>query len=136
MSFFPHLPRVELELPGAPRGTEIVLAAGFLPRLRGLMFAAPLAPRRGMLIMPCNSIHALFMRARFEAVFLSRDFRVLKIATPLRPWLGWSVCPGAHAVLEWRVGEAASLGVQEGMRLKWARLPGDGEAARDGEGAA
>ncbi|MDR2259469.1 MAG: DUF192 domain-containing protein, partial [Azoarcus sp.] len=102
------------------------LAGSFFSRLRGLMLAAPLSPGRGLLIVPCNSIHALFMRGEFEAVFLSKDFRVLKIASPLRPWRGMSVCPGARAVLEWAVGEAASLGVREGARLHWRALDEEG----------
>jgi uncharacterized membrane protein (UPF0127 family) len=102
-------------------GTEIALADRFFSRLRGLMFAAPLLPGRGLLIVPCNSVHALFMRGGFEAVFLSKDFRVLRIASPLRPWWGLGVCPGAHAVLEWAVGEAARLGVREGACLKWTK---------------
>jgi hypothetical protein len=34
------------------------------------------------------------------------------------PWRGVSVCPGAWAVLEWHVGEAAGLGLREGSQLK------------------
>jgi uncharacterized membrane protein (UPF0127 family) len=118
MPFFPRLPRIGFELQGAPLPVEIALADRFLARLRGLMFAAPLQVGRGLLIVPCNSIHALFMRGRIEAVFLSKDFRVLKIASPIRPWVGMSWCPGAHAVVEWSVGEAARLGVREGMQLQ------------------
>ncbi|MDR2452743.1 MAG: DUF192 domain-containing protein [Candidatus Accumulibacter sp.] len=121
MSFFPRLPRIGLELQGKPLPIEIALADGFFSRLRGLMFAPPLSPGRGLLIAPCHGIHALFMRGEFEAVFLAKDGQVLKIATPLRPWRGLSVCRGAGAVLEWAVGEAASLGVREGARLEWTK---------------
>jgi uncharacterized membrane protein (UPF0127 family) len=138
MPFFPRYPRIELERQGAPLPVEIALASHFLARLRGLMFAAPLPMGRGLLIVPCNSIHALFMRGRIEAVFLSKDFRVLKITPPIRPWVGMSGCPGAHAVLEWSVGEAARLGVREGMQLRWTKRSGNSAAlARtDAAGAA
>ena len=136
MNFFARLPRVGLERDGEPLAVEIALAAGFFPRLRGLMFAAPLSPGRGLLIAPCNSIHALFMRGRFEAVFLSREFRVLRIATPIRPWLGMSVCLGARAVLEWAVGEAARLGVREGARLQLTSGRGENGPRQNEEKAA
>ena len=136
MAFFPRLPRIELELQGKRLPVDIALADRFLARLRGLMFAAPLFAGRGLLIAPCNSIHALGMRGQFEAVFLSKDFRVLKIASPIRPWLGMSLCPGAHAVLEWAVGEAHRLGVREGMRLQWTKLTENSTTVLDGEIAA
>jgi uncharacterized membrane protein (UPF0127 family) len=122
MPFFPRLPRVGLELQGQPLAIEIALAEGFFSRLRGLMFAPPLSPGYGLLLVPCHSIHALFMRGCFEAVFLAQDGRVLQIASPLRPWRGVSVCRGARAVLEWAVGEAACLGIREGAQLKWNEL--------------
>lgn len=136
MNFFPHLPRVVLERDGEPLAVEIALADGFFPRLRGLMFAAPLSPGFGLLIAPCNGIHALFMRGPFEAVFLSRDFRVLKIASPIRPWRGLSVCLGACAVIEWAVGGAARLGITEGVSLKWTNRRGEDGPRQNGEKAA
>jgi uncharacterized membrane protein (UPF0127 family) len=126
VDFFPRLSRIELELHGQPLAVEVALADAFLSRLRGLMFAPPLRPGRGLLIVPCNGVHALFMRGEFEAVFLAKDDRVLRIASPIRPWRGMILCPGAYAVLEWRVGEAARLGVQEGARLQWTKLRGEG----------
>lgn len=119
MKFLPHHPRVTLALDGHPLDADIALAAGFFARLRGLMFAPPLPARAGLLIVPCNSIHMLGMRTRLEAVFLSKDFRVLKISRPLLPWLSVSACPGAAAVLEWPPGTAQTLGIREGARLTW-----------------
>jgi uncharacterized membrane protein (UPF0127 family) len=127
MNFLSRLPRIGLELNGQPLAVEIALADGFLSRLRGLMFAPPLHPGGGLLIVPCNGIHALFMRGEFEAVFLSKDGRVLRIASPIRPWRDVSLCPGAHAVLEWRVGEAVRLGVREGSCLQWTKPRGEGK---------
>ena len=129
MKFLPHHPRVTLTLDGHPLDADIALAAGFFARLRGLMFAPPLPARAGLLIVPCNSIHMLGMRARLEAVFLSKDFRVLKISRPLLPWLGLSACPGAAAVLEWTPGTAQAFGIREGEKLRWAEQATEKEAA-------
>jgi uncharacterized membrane protein (UPF0127 family) len=123
MRFLPKLPRIGLELNGQPLDADIALATGFLSRLRGLILSAPSLPARaGLLIAPCNSIHMLGMSWPIEALFLSKDLRVLKIASPLKPWRGVSACLGAWAVLEWGVGEASRLGVCEGSQLKQARL--------------
>jgi uncharacterized membrane protein (UPF0127 family) len=122
MKFLPKLPRVRLKLAGRDMPVEVALASNWGARLRGLMFAKPLLLGQGLLIVPCNSIHMMGMRGALEAVFLDKDGRVLKISPPLRPWLGMSLCRGAHAVLEWAVGEAASLGVRRGDTVHWSRL--------------
>jgi len=118
MRFLPKLPRIGLELEGRPLRAEIALARSFGARLRGLMMAAPLKPGQGLLIAPCSSIHMLGMRGPIEAVYLSKDFRVLKISPPLKPWRSVSACLGAWGVLEWRVGEAAHFGLRKGSQLK------------------
>ena len=118
MRFLPKLPRIELALEGQPLRAEIALASSFLARLRGLMLTGPMIPRRGLMIAPCNSIHTLGMCGPLEAVFLSKDLRVLKISPPLKPWRGVSACRGAWAVLEWPVGEAAYFGLRVGSQLK------------------
>ena len=124
MAFLPHLPRVGLSLDGEPLATEIALADSFFSRLRVFMFVPPLIPGQGLLIAPCNGIHTLGMRGALEAVFLSREGQVLKISPPLHPWRGMRFCRGAHAVIEWAVGEATDFGVHEGARLEWTKLRG------------
>lgn len=119
MPLLPKLPRIGLTLNGQPLGVDIALAAGFLSRLRGLICCGPSLPEHaGLLIAPCNSVHMLGMRWPLEAIFLSKDWRVLKIASPLRPWTSVSACPGAWAVLEWGVGQAARRGLREGAQLE------------------
>jgi len=118
MQFLPRRPRIKLELDGQPLGIDIVLAVSFLARLRGLILTGPMVPGRGLLIASCNSIHTLGMRGPIEAVFLSKELRVLKIASPLKPWRSLSVCLGAWWVLEWSVGEAARIGLRKGSQLQ------------------
>lgn len=122
MNFLPNLSRIGLELDGQPLGVEVALAESFFARLRGLILTGPPMPARGLLLAPCNSIHTLGMRGPIEAVFLSKELRVLKIDTPLKPWRSVSACRGAWAVLEWRAGEAAYLGLRKGAQLKQTGL--------------
>jgi len=118
MEFLPKLPRIGLELEGQPLNIEIALASSFLSRLRGLILTGPMTPGRGLMIAFCNSVHTFGMRGPIEVVFLSKDLRVLKISSPLRPWRSVSACFGAWAVLEWCVGEADNFGLREGSQLK------------------
>jgi len=118
MYFLPKLPRIGLELEGRPLCAEIAVASSFGARMRGLILAGPLEPGYGLLITPCNSVHMFGMREPIEAVFLSKELRVLKISPPLKPWRSISVCLDAWAVLEWHVGQAAYFGLYEGSQLK------------------
>jgi hypothetical protein len=57
-----------------------------------------------------------FMRFPIDAVFLDRDFRVMKVASDLRPWRA-AGSRGAKAVLEIPAGEARRRGLTTGDRL-------------------
>jgi uncharacterized membrane protein (UPF0127 family) len=122
MGFLPKLPRVVLELEGRPLCADIAQARSFFARLRGLIRCGPLSPGQALLIAPCNSVHTLGMGGPIEAVFLSKDLRVLKISRALKPWRGASGCLGAWGVLEWRVGESSRLGLRAGAQLKQTNM--------------
>lgn len=79
------------------------LADNFLSRLIGLMgHQAP--PRgKGLLIRPCKSIHMYFMKFAIDAVFLDRNFYIVKLIRNLEP--GKIICPVPDA---WQVLEVES----------------------------
>lgn len=54
----------------------------------------------GLWFDKCNVIHTLGMRARIDAIFLSRDHRVMKIRYSVPRHRFMVACPGAHAVVE------------------------------------
>lgn len=114
------------------RGADLTLevAATFLARLRGLMLRAPLPPAHGLLLAPCASIHMCFMRFAIDAVYIDHDYRVLKVAAHLRPWLGLSACPGAWGCIELTSGEAARLGIAAGERLRAEAAVDAGDISR------
>jgi uncharacterized membrane protein (UPF0127 family) len=82
-------------------------------RLRGLLGRDSLAAGDGMLLTPSPSIHSAFMRFDFDAIFLDRDMRVVRIAERIPPWRARSA-KGARSVLELAAGQASERGVQVG----------------------
>ena len=96
---------------------QLEIADGFFARLLGLMGRKKLPQGQGLLIVPCNSIHMLFMRFSIDAVYVDENYAVKKIARNLRPWLGISLCFGAHAVIELPAGDADRLGLNVGDKI-------------------
>lgn len=88
----------------------------FFSRLRGLLFAPPLAPGEGLLLVPCASVHTTFMTCPIDVVFIDRAGLIRKIVPRLAPWRA-AACAGAHQTLELAAGEAARLGLMPGASL-------------------
>ncbi|MGE0598510.1 MAG: DUF192 domain-containing protein [Dehalococcoidia bacterium] len=95
---------------GSVVASEVRPAHGVMSRTLGLMFRSPLAEGEALDIRPCSSIHMMFMRFAIDAVFYDRDFRVTKVASNVRPWIGLAFGgKGAKGVIEMRSGSAKSL---------------------------
>src|SRR5438874_12910243 len=97
-----------------------VVAVRMLSRMRGLLGRRGLDSGEGILIRPAPSIHTFFMRFPIDAVFLSRDGEVLKVAERVPPWRARS-CRHSYAVLELAAGEAERRGIAVGDRLATAQ---------------
>lgn len=107
---------------GAPRDVpslRVEIADSFLRRFLGLMGRKDIGPSRALLLFPCSSVHMCFMRFAIDVVYLKRErdgggWQTVKVARGLRPWIGFSACLKADAVLEMKSGEAERLGIQAG----------------------
>ncbi|MBR2180058.1 MAG: DUF192 domain-containing protein [Selenomonadaceae bacterium] len=97
---------------------NVDIADNFFTRFRGLMLRKRLASGHGLLISPCSSVHMMFMRFAIDVVYLSKGYRILKIVRNLRPWIGVSMCSGAHSVLELNSGESERLNLKVNQTLK------------------
>ena len=87
-------------------------------RMRGLLGRDGLEPGAGLWIAKTGSVHTFFMRFPMDAVFLDKGLRVRKVVTAVKPFrLSWS--RGARSVVELAAGEAARVGLVEGMQLSW-----------------
>jgi uncharacterized protein len=110
----------------ATRGNVICehaeIASTLWRRTRGLLGRTGLAEGEGMLIEPAPSIHSAFMRFEFDAVFLDRDLKVVKVVERIRPFRAHSA-KHARKVLELAAGEASRRGLQIGDTLAIGPLP-------------
>lgn len=87
-------------------------------RLRGLLRRPPLQDGEGLLIVPCDSVHTMWMGYALDLLFLDRAGGVLRWREGLRPWrAAW--CRGAHATLEMPAGSIGRIGVAAGQRFLW-----------------
>jgi uncharacterized protein len=103
---------------GAALAIRVERASTALARLRGLLGRSALPQGDALLIEPCASIHTFFMRFPIDAAFLSRDLRVLRAISDLRPWRATRFHRGAAIVLELPPGTLARTGTRAGDVLE------------------
>lgn len=87
-------------------------------RLRGLLGRRELPPGRGLLLVPCASVHTFGMRFPIDVLFLDRDLHVIRAVPSLSPWRGPCTARGAWCTVELPVGTIASSGTRAGDRLQ------------------
>ena len=108
----------------ADRGTVLAthawLASSFAARLFGLMGRRGVDEGGGLLLTRSTSIHSFFMRFRFDAVFINREDRVVKVVPAMRQWWVAFGGRGAKDVLELPAGVAAATKTQPGDLLVFA----------------
>jgi len=97
---------------------RVTRTASALDRLRGLLGSPPPAPDAALLIVPCSSVHTLFMGYAIDLAFLARDWTILKTVRALKPWR-MAACPSAAMVLELATGGLDKLQLTRGLQLEW-----------------
>jgi uncharacterized protein len=101
---------------GAVLCARCLLADTPWTRLRGLLGRRGLGADEGLLLRRVGSIHMLFMRFPIDAVFLDREYVVVKVVPNLAPWR-FAAARGARAVLELRAGTAERTRLTVGESL-------------------
>ena len=92
---------------------RLLVAAGPLQRMRGLLGRKELPAGEGILLRPAGSIHMFFMRFAIDAIFLDDRLLVIDVVPDLRPWRT-AGRRGAKAVVELASGECVRRGVKPG----------------------
>lgn len=90
------------------------LASSFVDRFFGLMGRKRVDDGGGLLLERSSSIHSFFMRFRFDAIFLDRESRVVKVVPSMRQWWVAFGGRGARDTLELPAGIAARTGTVAG----------------------
>jgi len=83
---------------------NVILANTYFSRLRGLLGKKSLGAGEGMLLKPCNAIHMMFMRFNIDAVFISKDNKVVYILKNFRKWRFSKIVGNAASTLELAAG--------------------------------
>ncbi len=94
-------------------------AASFNERLFG-MIGRKFVSFDAMVFDHCNAIHTFFMTQPIDAVFVSKDVKVLKTVQNLSPWKPFVYCKNAFYVIELPLGIISCTGTTEGDSLDLA----------------
>lgn len=108
---------VRNEARGSVLATDAKLASGFVSRFFGLMGRKRVDDGGGILLTKSASIHSCFMRFRFDAIFLDKENRVVKIVPSMRQWWFAFGGRGAKDTLELPAGTAERTNTQPGDTL-------------------
>ena len=102
---------------GTTLATQAKLASSYTARFFGLMGRKRVDDGGGLLLTKTASIHSFFMRFRFDAVFIDRENKVVKIVPAMRQWWIAFGGRGAKDVIELPAGAAERSGTQPGDLL-------------------
>jgi uncharacterized membrane protein (UPF0127 family) len=102
---------------GIVLATRAKLASSYVDRFFGLMMRKGVEEGGGLLLTKSSSVHSFFMRFRFDAIYLDREGRVVKVVPSMRQWWVSFGGRGAKDTLELPAGVAASTGTQPGDTL-------------------
>jgi|TARA_B100001094_G_C17513529_1_gene476763 hypothetical protein len=80
--------------------TEFVFARSFWKRFVGLMFRKSLPQGFGIWIMPCKSVHTMWMRISIDIHFLDSNNSVIEIRKNVQPWRVVLAPKNTESVLE------------------------------------
>jgi len=104
---------------GTTLATRARLASSYAARFFGLMGRKGVEDGGGILLTKTASIHSCFMRFRFDAVFIDRENRVVKVVPAMRKWWLAFGGRGAKDVIELPAGVAERTGTQPGDLLSF-----------------
>ena len=101
--------------------SSVDVASSSSERRKGLLGRDSLAPREGLWIVPCESIHTFFMKFSIDIIYLDRSMRVRKVRSNVPPWR-LSACPTAHSVIELASGSIKASQTKPGDQLEFTAI--------------
>jgi uncharacterized membrane protein (UPF0127 family) len=110
---------------------QALVAETMFSRFMGLQGKRSLPEGGGLILMPTNAIHTLFMMMAIDAVFISQAGKVLRIGRRLHPWRLGPIVPHALYCVELPAEKAAATDIGHTIEL---RPPVDPGAVGGGSG--
>jgi uncharacterized protein len=101
---------------GTVLANSVEIADTTRTRRRGLLGRASVSPGEGLWIVPCESVHTLFMHFPIDLVYLDRHKRIKKLRSDVIPWR-LSACFSADSVLELPAGTIRASRTEQGDML-------------------
>lgn len=96
--------------------SDVKLADSFKTKLIGLLNKKSIDKDEGLLLLNCSSIHCFFMKFTIDAVYLSKDMKVLHKET-IRPWRIGKLVKNCYHVLELSEGMSKDIVVGDYISL-------------------
>ena len=87
-------------------------------RFKGLIGVTNLPAGDGLLIVPCNSVHCMWMSIPIDVLYCSRDDRIVAMDLDLKPWRIGSLHKGVYYVIELPEGTITRSGTAAGDLLE------------------
>lgn len=89
-------------------GDKIISGDTMLLRFVGLMGKKSLNDGEGLLLIPCNSIHMMFMKISLDIVFINKNNTIIHLIENIKPWRISPIIFKSHSVLELPVNSIKS----------------------------
>ncbi len=89
-----------------------------LKRMIGLLGRERLNSGEAMVIIPCRSIHMLFMKFPLDVIFIDRANTVVGLCPDIRPFQFSPFFPQAHSAIETPAGIIAASRTQMGDSIQ------------------
>mgnify|MGYP001583437868 CR=1 FL=1 len=112
----PHLVRPS---DGYIVATDAELAATWRRRAIGYLGRAAIPSGSALILAPCRAIHTWGMRIPIAAVFIDRDWRVVRIFTRVPPWRMINGGRRAWGVVELAADAESAFRLTPGDRLEF-----------------
>lgn len=87
---------------------DLSLCDTYFKRLRGLM-GLDVDKESGVIILPCNSIHTMFMKEPIDVLFLDDNGIIIKTLWNVAPWRIIGIVKEAVSVVEGKAGVFSKL---------------------------
>ena len=100
--------------------SEAGVASDWLMRLKGLLGYSSLAAGKGLILIPCHSVHTIGMNFTIDVAFVDSSNEIIFLIDHMKPWRFSPIIRRSAFVIEAAAGEFKKTGTVVGDRLELA----------------